>query len=200
MFIYTNGCSITSGYGLDTNYTKILANELKSSYTTDSKPGVGNDWIFHKSMENLVLMDPKPDLVIIQWSSPNRRTHQDLEGKEWYITAHDNPHLYPKYEPMGSKHTLHYIYCIQEWLIRNNINYLFFDYFGLDSSIQKLNVYKVIDWSKFIEIKRDYLVINGFTWDNLGHPNLVGVNWMVNKIGEKLGYDFNLITTKNKLM
>jgi len=200
MFIYSNGCSITSGYGLKTNYTKILSEQLNSGYTTDSRPAVGNDWIFHKSLESLINLTPKPDLVIIQWSSPNRRTHQDINGKEWYVTIHDHTHLYPKFEPMGSKHTLHYIYCMQEWLVKNKINYLFIDYFGLDLSVEKSPIYCEIDWSKFIEIKIDFMVKNGFTWDNLGHLNIEGTNWIVKQIGEKIGQNFNLSTKKNKIM
>jgi hypothetical protein len=200
MFIYTNGCSIASGYGLDTNYTKILSEQLNSGYTTDSRPAVGNDWIFHKTLESLININPNPDLVIIQWSSPNRRVHQDFDGKEWYVNTHDHTHLYPKFEPMGSKHTLHYIYCMQEWLVKRGINYLFFDYFGLDLSIQILNVYKEINWDRFIDLKRDFFVQNGLTWDNLGHPNMEGLNYIVNKIGEKLGHNFDLPIKKNKLM
>lgn len=200
MFIYSNGCSITSGYGLDTNYTKILSEQLNSGYTTDSRPAVGNDWIFHKSLESLIKITPNPDLVIIQWSAPSRRVHQDIDGKEWYVNIHDHTHLYPKFEPTASKHTLHYIYCMQEWLMKRKINYLFIDYFGLDSSIEKSHIYQEIDWDRFVEIKRDFMVKSGFTWDNLGHPNIDGTNWIVNKIGEKIGQNFNLITKKNKLM
>lgn len=198
MFIYTNGCSISCGYGLKTNYTKILSEQLNSGYTTDSRPAVGNDWIFHKSIESLININPKPDLVIIQWSAPNRRVHQDIEGKEWYVNAHDHTHLYPKFEPMASKHTLHYIYCMQEFLLKNNFNYLFIDYFGLDLSVKKSSVYNEIDWRRFIEIKRNFMVKNGFTWDNLGHLNIEGTNWIVNKIGEKIGQNFNLPTKKIK--
>lgn len=199
MFIYSNGCSITSGYGLDTNYTKILSKELNSGYTTDSKPAVGNDWIFHKSLESLIKINPEPDLVIVQWSDPSRRVHQDIIGKEWYVNIHDHIHLYPKFEPMASKHTLHYMYSIQEFLIKRNLNYLFIDYFGLDLSVKKLNLYSMIDWSKFIYINKEFMVKNRFTWDNLGHLNMEGSNWVVNKIGEKLGYNLNLPTEKNKI-
>lgn len=186
MFIYSNGCSISSGYEIETHYTEILADSLKSGWMNDARPSVGNDWIFHKSLESLINLKPVPDLVIIQWSSPYRRVHQCVDNKEWYVTVSDHTNLNPKLEPMASKHTLHYIYCMQEFLIKMGYPYLFIDYFGLDDSVKKLNIYNNIDWDKFLYFDRLSMIKAGFVWDDFGHPNIKGCSHIAREIIKKL--------------
>ena len=187
MLIYTIGCSITHGYGVNfkNSYPSLIQKYSNVAVINDSKCGVGNDWIFHNALENLLKLNTKPDLAIIQYTGPNRRTHMDLEGNEWLITMHDHLHLYPKFEPMASKHTIHYMFCLHSFLENNNIPYLFLNYMNLDESIKELQVYKKIDWSKSLPIDRDFMYTNKYVFDDLGHPNLEGHHYIAKVILEK---------------
>jgi hypothetical protein len=200
MFIYSIGCSITSGYGLNTNYTKILASYLNAGWMNVSRPSVGNDWIFHNALETLIDNNPIPDLVIVQWSSPMRRVHMDLNETEWYVTIQDHSHLQPKWEPMGSLHTVHYMYCMQEWLEKRNMNYIFIDYFGLDESVKKSKIYSQINWDKFIHMNIDHFKKEGMVWDDFGHPNIKGSYYIVEKICEKLDIDVDIQYPKSNII
>jgi len=188
MFIYSAGCSIASGYGMDTTYTIELAKGFGSGWVNVSRPGAGNDWIFHQTIEYLN-GNPKPDWAIIQWSSPNRRLHTDISGKEWYVTIQDHKNLYPKFEPMGSLHTLHYMYTLQELLNSRGINWIFWNYFPLDVSATKTRTWDKIEWGKFVNIDRAWIIHNGMAWDEFGHPNLKGIEWITHTLTEKMRKD-----------
>jgi hypothetical protein len=159
----------------------------------DSISGSGNDRIFHGSLESLVKMvkvGKPPDLVVIQWSGPNRREYCDVDGKPLFVNPSENSHLYPKFEPMASTHTIHYMFILQEFLKKYNINYYFFTYFGLDKSIENLHVYNSLDRSKFIDFGNNTLynglieliLIKGFNRDEHGHPNQTGAKFISDNI------------------
>lgn len=163
----------------------------------DSVCGASNDYIFHTSLESineLLNNQVKPDLVIIQWSGPNRRENCNYDGNTTFITPHDNIDLHLKFEPMASKHTLHYMFSLQEILIKNGIDYLFFNYMGLDKSVKNANILLKIDKTKVLDFGNDTIFnglinlfkSNGFTRDTQGHPNEEGGEHISNKILEKL--------------
>lgn len=222
MLIYSNGCSHTAGHGIvfiktwpniviqgmlnNNNYeTNPPKNKIKDGNVlfNESEFGAGNDYIFHHSLESiseLIQKNKKPNYVFIQWTGPNRRIHQDINENIHWINPNTNVELGLKYEPMGSKHTLHYMFVMQEYLKKNNINYCFLNYMALDESIKKLNVYNEIDMDKFLFIESDKnILFNGIIshikkdkymiCDDEGHPNEKG-NYMIgNMILKKFNFE-----------
>jgi hypothetical protein len=191
MLIYTIGCSITHGYGVgfENSWPSLIQKYLDFDVINDSKCGVGNDWILHTSLEKLLKLKKKPDLVILQWSGPNRRVHMDLEGNEWLVNLHDHLHLQPKFEPMASIHTIHYMFFLQSFLEKNNIPYLFFNYMELDESVKKIEVYNHIDWKKKLDINKNMMLAKGYVYDEIGHPNLNGQYFIARSILKTLNID-----------
>jgi hypothetical protein len=90
---------------------------------------------------------------------------------------------------MGSEHTLHYMFSLQEFLKINEIKYYFFNYMDLDHSVKSLNTYKKIDWECGAEITMIDLKKMGLVADDFGHPSLDGQYWIANNISKKLGYN-----------
>jgi len=204
MVVYTNGCSHTAGGCIKFQYTwpniiikSIIKNLPYKINPTDkeidmfdnilyneSLHGAGNDYIFHKSIETistLISKNKKPDYVIIQWSGPNRRLHTQPDGTVLFINPWDYPELGVKFEPMGSEHTVHYMFVLQEFLKKNKIDYWFFNYMQLDKSIKKLQIYNQIDFNRFINFGMgdsiifngliDFFKSNSLCCDEQGHPN-----------------------------
>ena len=170
-----------------------LSNIKEDILINDSVSGAGNDRIFHSSLEsitNLVRIGKTPDLVVVQWSGVNRREYCGIDGKPLFVNPSQNPYLYPKFEPMATTHTAHYMFILQELLKKHNINYYFFTYFGVDKSIKNLNVYNSLDMSKMIDFGNDtfyeglidLLLVNGFNRDEHGHPNQKGAKFISDNI------------------
>jgi hypothetical protein len=166
----------------------------------DAVSGASNDYIFQTSLESitrLININQKPDLVIIQWSGPNRRFHIMPNGVDRkFVNPGENLEYHLKFEPMASTHTLHYIYCLQEILNKNNIKYYFFNYLSLDPIIENLNVFKMVNFKKFIDFgnKSNYLydgllkIIKEkkLNMDEQGHADIRGSNFIAEKILEKM--------------
>jgi hypothetical protein len=166
---------------------------IENLLINDSVSGSGNDRIFHASLESLVKVIKAgriPDLVVIQWSGVNRREYCDFDGKPLFVSPSENSHLHPKFEPMASTHTLHYMFVLQEFLKKHNIDYRFFTYFGVDISIKNLNVYNLLDIGKMVDFGNntfyegliDLLLVNGFNRDEHGHPNQEGAKFISDTI------------------
>lgn len=221
MIIYTNGCSHTAGHCMKRNKTwpsivmkSIIGNQNFSNNTSPStiKPntnvlynqamhGAGNDYIFHRSLETisgLLNSGIKPDYVLLQWSGPNRRMHSDIEGGYVFVNPHDNTELGVKFEPMGSEHTLHYMFAMQEILKSNDINYFFFNYMGLDKIVKKSSVYSKLDLDRVLHFNSnitpfdgliEFFKANNMNCDEGGHPNDMGNYFIGKHITEKLGYE-----------
>lgn len=220
MIIYTNGCSHTAGHCMKRAKTwpnivmkSIIGNESYSNNVSYSsiKPnsnilynqalhGAGNDYIFHKSLESiggLISSGNKPDYVIIQWSGPNRRLHSTPDGGYLFVNPHDNTELGVLFEPMGSEHTLHYMFALQEFLKKHNIPYLFFNYMELYKLIKKSTIYNLIDLNNVLDFGGDINMftglINFFKENNMncdegGHPNKSGNYFIGKAVTQKLGY------------
>jgi hypothetical protein len=159
----------------------------------DSVSGSGNDRIFHTTLESLTKLiesGNKPDLVVLQWTGVNRRESCDIDGNPFYITPHDNIDYHLKFEPMGTTHTLHYMFILQEFLKKNYIDYRFFTYMGVDKIAKILSVYKKIDFNRFVDFGNDTIFNglielikeNGYNRDEQGHPNEKGAKFISDKI------------------
>lgn len=220
MIIYTNGCSHTAGHHMERSKTwpyiiiKSIVGDDKFSVNVppsilkrntnvlynESIHGAGNDYIFHKSLETiggLLNTSNKPDYVFIQWSGPNRRMHSNIDGGYVFVNPHDNTELGVKFEPMGSEHTLHYMFSMQEILKSNDIEYFFFNYMGVDKVIKKSSIYPKLDLSRILNFNSninifdgliDFIKSNNMNCDDMGHPNDMGNYFIANHIIEKLGY------------
>lgn len=222
MIIYSNGCSHTHVHCVEkdeiwssivmknfvTDYFMFISstNHFNVNLTNDdnilineSRCGAGNDYIFHQTLEtltHLISNNKKPNYVFIQWSGPNRRQHCLPNGEYVNVNLYDNVEYHVKFEPMGSKHTLHYIYILQEFLKDNNIDYYFFNYMPLDKSIKNLSIYNNIDFSRIIDFDfgndillmgiMDYIKENNLSCDEMGHPNENGNQYIANKILNKI--------------
>ena len=221
MIIYTNGCSHTAGHcmkrsktwpnivmksiiGSETYFNNLDYKKIKENSNVlynHSRYGAGNDYIFHKSLETiagLINSGNKPDYVIIQWSGPNRRLHSTADGGYLFVNLYDNTELGVLFEPMGSEHTLHFMFTLQEFLKNNNINYLFFNYMGLSKSIKKSEVYQFIDFNNIVNFDSDNNILDGLidffksnnmNCDEPGHPNEAGNYFIGKRIVETIGYE-----------
>ena len=200
MVIYSNGCSHTRGHCVpfirtwpnivmkslfdgeyDTNPQEIISENILMN---ESNYGVGNDYIFHRSIETIVRLidnNRKPDYVFIQWSGTNRRMYCDETTRIYYV----NPGEFTEYglllEPLGSQHSLNYVFMMQEFLKSKNIPYYFFNYMSFDYfSIFQSPIFDKIDFDKFVifgnnredlmSCAMDYFKEIGETCDIEGHP------------------------------
>lgn len=228
MLLYVNGCSHTAytddiddqlwahilmssmcdGY---IGYHKIKKLELfkikniKQHYLiNEAKHGGGNDYIFHSSLETLQKLidnNTKPDLVIIQWSGTNRRIHQSVDETIYFVNPYDNPTLHLKYEPMGSLHSLHYMFCLQEFLKKNQINYRFFNYMAFDNSVTKNQIYSELDFSNIIDFGfgentlttgiLEYITKKKYNRDEQGHANYSGNYYIAKYIADSIEIKLN---------
>jgi hypothetical protein len=230
MILYTNGCSHTAGGCFKQIYSwpnlimksimelkTYATNPLNTDFKKNSKilynqarHGGGNDFIFHKSLEtitSLIQNNNKPDYVIIQWSGPNRRLHSLPDGY-LFVNPWDNTELGVKFEPYGSEHTIHYMFSLQEFLKKNQINYLFFNYMALDTSIKKTSIYAEIDTDRFLNFGMgddilfngliDFLKSKNMCCDSQCHPNHEGIYLICQEIANKLGIDLIDMKTFHK--
>jgi hypothetical protein len=222
MIIYSNGCSHTHVHCVEkdkiwssnimknfvsdyymfissTNHFNVNLTNQENILINESRCGAGNDYIFHQSLETIThLIDKgkKPNYVLIQWSGPNRRQHCLPNGNLVNVNLFDNVEYHVKFEPMGSKHTLHYMYVLQEFLKKNNIEYYFFNYMPLDQSIKNLSIYQKIDLSKFIDFGHgseiltkgiiDEIKNKSLSCDEMGHPNEDGNEYISKEILNKI--------------
>jgi len=222
MIIYSNGCSHTHVHCVEkdeiwsslimkhftndyfmfissTNSFNLSDTDKKNILINESRCGAGNDHIFHRTLETLTYLiqnNKKPDYVLIQWSGPNRRQHCLPNGEMKNVNLHDNIEYHVKFEPMGSLHTLHYIFSLQEFLKKENIKYYFFNYMELDNSIKNNSIYDEIDMGNFIDFGfgKDILTTGileiikekEFNCDTQGHPNKKGNEYIANEILKKL--------------
>ena len=175
--------------------------------------GGGNDTILHTTLEeveHLIYQNQKPDLVIIEWTWPNRKRTLTETGQEYYLNnskdylfiedneldtfMYNNNKLKP--EPLASQETLHYMFILQEYFIKNNIDYLFFNYIKLDESVKELNMFKKIDLSRFIEFNNvndllftglfEFIVKNGLSKDSYAHENDAGHKFIAKEIRNRI--------------
>jgi|688.fasta_scaffold03480_13 hypothetical protein len=236
MKLYVNGCSYSAGdwaefslnwpkilmYSIVDNFKEILIQNIISYKNTNNEDNIlfnsafyggGNDRILHTTLEeieHLISQNQKPDLVIIEWTWPNRRRTLTETGEEYYLNnskdylyikdSELNTFMYNnnkvKSEPWASEETLHYMFILQEYFIKNNIDYLFFNYIKLDKSVKKLNIFKKIDLSKFIKFSNiddllftglfEFIIKNGLSKDLYAHENDAGHKFIAKEIRNRI--------------
>ena len=84
------------------------------------------------------------------------------------------------------------MFILQEYLIKNNIDYLFFNYIKLDEYVKNLKIYRKIDLSKFIKFSNiddllftglfEFIIKNGLSNDLYAHENDAGHKFIAKEI------------------
>lgn len=148
MLIYCNGCSATAGTiwslknsDLSLTYPNQLANKLSADLINKSYIGKSNYSICNETVRDLLTIDNKPDLVIIQWTYSERFVTPKM-GKKGLVTH------YPfasdiRSDPFISTHfdlkdfngilelediTLFYMITLEHFLKSLNIKFMMLDY------------------------------------------------------------------------
>lgn len=164
-----------------------------------AKSGKGNDAICFETInyvEYLKQINRKPDYVFIQWSGPTRRLFQTVDDKVQFINLHNITEMgvEPYWEPLGSSLTLTHYVILQTYLEKNNIEYVFIDYPGLDDKLYNPYLKKSINYNKVVsgpdEIPLlEYIIKNNLNIDKDGHPNRNGHRYLSQKVLNILDID-----------
>lgn len=204
--------SVTLERGLY-NYEKNKLLKLKLDSTNilfkHALSGKSNDLIFFETLNFIYTTlgtELKPNLIIIQWSGPNRRFHSELDGGIIDINPHDNTDLGIKFEPLATEQTLQYMITLQDICKLHNIEFIFIPYMELDENVVKTSpITKQLNLDKFttslIDGHRNYFRKNGFAMDIQGHPNFYGIyeltKIILNILEHKIKDISNYITEKD---
>lgn len=148
-----------------------------------SLSGKSNDLIFFETLNFIyttLSTKIKPDLIIIQWSGPNRRFHVEYDGNIVDVNAHDNSELGVKFEPIATEQTIQYMVTLQDICKFNEIDFIFIPYMELDKDVAIDNpLVKRLELDRFstlpTEGHRNYFRKNGLSMDIQGHPNFYGI-------------------------
>lgn len=202
MILYVDGCSHSVGEEANgiIPYGKIIAKDLSVSLNSKAMNGKSNDAIFSDTLEFIeqTLRVPSFDkFAFIQFSAPNRRVHQLVDGSKIFVNPYDNTDYHLNLEPMASRNTLNYIVSLQKILKSYNINFSMMCYFPLEYSIvNKKFADRMIDYSKFITFdKNKHPIFDGFIdgmkesnmiSDSVGHPSQLGHQFLVDKIIKRM--------------
>ena len=97
MKIISIGCSFTAGLGVlqEESYTSQLSKYIKCSNNNWGAAGHSNQYIFRKTIEILEKWN-NDDILIIQWTNPNRDEIITNEGYLFYITHPRSPTNVPE--------------------------------------------------------------------------------------------------------
>ena len=203
------------------NFLKFIEdkNDYLISEASDAK---GNDSILYETMESLRYLKNSsklPDLCIIQWSGHSRNLispiipeHSYLKIPNTYINK-KKPEYFTNFryctpaneycnnqlpiEPAASLRSLNNMVILQDYLKLLKINYIFINYFPLDSRISNLSLLKELDLDRFVSFNDltdplfkgwlDSIVSsNGkLNKDPQGHPNINGMKLISSKVIKK---------------
>jgi len=181
------------------NWNKYFT--LNNTLVNQARPSKGNDSIYFESMDmvqRLILLDKKPDFVVIQWSGVNRKIFNLISSLKQLnpyniigtSNAHDFTEMGLYLEPYASKHTLQLMISLQKFLNENNIEYVFIPYMELYKSEWMVEL-EQLDLSRFTtdpfkgrrnEFRKKCLVV-----DIQGHPNWLGHDYLLQKILDMFG-------------
>lgn len=166
------------------NNTKQTLNFTHDIGISVAKSGKGNDSICFETInyvEYLKQINKKPDYIFIQWSGPTRRIVQTWDDKVQYLNPHNISEIgfQPNWEPLGSSLTLTYYVILQNYLEKNNIEYVFIDYPGINDIVYNPYLKKSINYNKVFSISGninllEYLIEHNLNIDKDGHPNELG--------------------------
>ena len=148
-----------------------------------------------KCIENNI----KIDYIMIQLSGTNRKYKAEFDGSIKYITPHLPHHnSYLLLEPWGTLETLHWIYILQELLIKHSIPYVFLHYMEFDEDAYNISPYvNLIDFTKFTATvlrghRNDFRKVGNFVLDEQGHPSSHGHYYLSKLCIDKLIPSLNL--------
>ena len=148
MLIYCNGCSATAGtiWSLKNGdpsltYPNQLAGKLSSDLINKSYAGKSNYSICNETVRDLLTIDNKPDLVIIQWTYSERFVTPKI-GEESLITHYpfdpdfrSDPFFCTHFDIKDFKGTLQleditlfYMITLERFLKSLNIKFIMLDY------------------------------------------------------------------------
>jgi len=187
------------------NYEKNKLSKLKLDSTNilfkHALSGKSNDLIFFETLNFIYTTlgtKLKPNLIIIQWSGPNRRFHSEPDGGIIDINPHDNTDLGIKFEPLATEQTLQYMITLQDICKLHNIEFIFIPYMELDKEVVETSpIVKQLNLNKFttslIEGHRNLFRQSGYSMDLQGHPNFYGIYQIAKLILEILNKDIGLI-------
>lgn len=90
-YFVTFGCSHTVGVGLplDTTYSNIISNELGLNYFNAGVNGGSNELIL-MNLYRFLMLDNKPEFVIIQWTYPTRKMY--FLKNEMHVNLESDPY------------------------------------------------------------------------------------------------------------
>ena len=158
MILYCNGCSYSYGTELSLNgdltlaWPYLVANKLDAKLINGSKGGQSNLMIYKKTVEDILSLERKPDLAIIQWTFIERfdtpvgnsyqfkypennlqyQTHYpfvihktDNENNEWYKNYYDIKSI--KHMEYLTDISMFYMYMLQSFLSAKKIPFIFMD-------------------------------------------------------------------------
>ena len=196
--------SVTLERGLY-NYEKNKLLKLKLNSTNilfkHALSGKSNDLIFFETLNFIYTTldtELKPNLIIIQWSGPNRRFHSEPDGGIIDINPHDNTDLGIKFEPLATEQTLQYMITLQDVCKLHNIEFIFIPYMELDKDVSETSpITNQLNLDKFttslIEGHRNFFRESGYSMDLQGHPNFYGIYYIAKLILKILNKDIGPI-------
>lgn len=177
-------------------------NDCIISLATDGK---GNDSILMDTLSSLREFEnrgEKIDLVLIQFSGPNRRLVSPDDIRYAYSNPHDNFEYGLNFEPSGSLLTIHNMVILQDYLKKGGYEYYFLNYFPLNKLVKEERIYNELDLSKFISYKDTHPIFDGWI-DNIkkdglavdvdGHPNVELMKIISDKFFSKIKNNRGLI-------
>jgi len=195
---------IHSRDGFDNEHLFKHLDNIELDFSNDvgisvARSGKGNDAICFETInyvEYLKQINKKPDYVFIQWSGPTRKLFQTVDDKVQFINPHNIEELgiEPNWEPLGSSLTLTYYVILQNYLEKNNIEYVFIDYPGVEERVYNPYLKKSINYNRVVSSPNnlpllDYLIKNNLNVDKDGHPNRKGYRYLSQQVLNILGID-----------
>jgi hypothetical protein len=173
--LYTSGCSHTAGTEiamegrLDLTWPNILSDRLEYNLIDSSKIGASNDYIFKKTVEDISSLGIPPDLVVIQFTSPQR-----FEGPDHTFF---NPHSYiRRIEDKSHEDYLEAYDFFKKYLADTDRNFKYYEenmirqMYMLSLFFQEFGVHRYIflRWTVIRNptILKKYIICKHFNFDN----------------------------------
>jgi len=182
-------------------YLDTISKLPKNNFTFSlASSGKSNDCIYFETIETierLIKLNKKPDLVLIQWSGPSRRITMDISDDTIFcVTPEDiiENVAIPHFEPLASELTIRYTSLLSDYLKIKNIDYRFLFYFNIDNRCLNRDV--LLDTTNYISFPNgliEYMKSNDLTWDTAGHPSKQGHEYISNLFLKNIKINKNIL-------
>lgn len=157
--IFANGCSHTAGSESVRGYVDFIGEAIKLPVTNISAPGGSNHKILRTSLQWLET-NPVPDLVIIGWSTHERfefsfdgAVHDYTLDKRSTVESLETFYRYSDLHladwNFGLENTLTYQLCLQNYLEKRNISYIYCNMFNSVPKDCQHPVWHALDKNKY---------------------------------------------------